>query len=44
MDTLILNTLEVCAMPEAALPAAEDLADSRERLGEYLEMLKEDLC
>ncbi|MBL8490464.1 MAG: hypothetical protein JNM82_06765 [Rhodocyclaceae bacterium] len=44
MDTLILNTLEVCAMPEAALAAAEDLADSRERLGEYLEMLKEDLC
>ncbi|MBL8487690.1 MAG: hypothetical protein JNK22_11425 [Rhodocyclaceae bacterium] len=44
MDSLILNTLEVCEMPEAALAAAEDLRESRERLGEYLLMLQEDLC
>ena len=34
MQTLILNTIEVVDMPEVALAAAEDLADSRERLGE----------
>ena len=44
MDSLILNTLEVCDMPEAALAAAEDLRESKERLGEYLLMLQEDLC
>jgi hydrogenase-1 operon protein HyaF len=40
-DTLLLNTLEVVAMPEAALAAAEDLADSIERLEECLVSLRE---
>ncbi|WP_116132262.1 hydrogenase expression/formation protein [Tropicimonas sp. IMCC34043] len=39
MDTLILDTFEVTDMPEVALAAAEDLADSAERLNEVLEAL-----
>jgi len=38
-DAMILDTLELTAMPEAALAAAEDLADSDERLGEVIEWL-----
>lgn len=41
MDSLILNTIEVVDMPEVVLAAAEDYADSIERLGEYIQMLKE---
>ncbi len=40
MDTLILDTFEVNAMPEAALAAPEDLCDSAERLREVLMVLK----
>ncbi len=40
MDTLILDTFEVNAMPEAALAAPEDLRDSAERLREVLTVLK----
>lgn len=40
-DTLILNTLEITALPEAALAAPEDLADSRERLADCLAVLRE---
>ncbi|MEI4473053.1 hydrogenase expression/formation protein [Frigidibacter sp. MR17.24] len=40
MDTLILDTFEVTAMPEVALAAAEDLADSAERLAEVLEAIR----
>lgn len=36
-DTLILNSIELSPVPEVALAAAEDLADSAERLGEILE-------
>ncbi|MDR1350863.1 MAG: hydrogenase expression/formation protein [Zoogloeaceae bacterium] len=36
MDTLILNTLEVTPMPEAALAAREDYADTLTRLAEHL--------
>ena len=36
-DTLILNSIEVCPIPSVALAAAEDIADSRERLSEILE-------
>lgn len=39
MDRLILDTIEVVAVPEVALAAAEDHADSIERLGEWLETL-----
>jgi hydrogenase-1 operon protein HyaF len=41
MDTLILNSIEVVDMPEVALAADEDFADSLERLREYLDMLAE---
>ena len=41
MDTLILNTIEVVDMPEVVLAAAEDYADTIERLGEYIAMLRE---
>ncbi len=42
MQTLILNTLEVIDVPEVALAAAEDLADSRERLRELVDWMGED--
>lgn len=35
-DTLILNTLEVCAIPSVACASAEDIADSDQRLREIL--------
>ena len=34
MDTLILDTVELTALPEIVCAAPEDLADSRERLAE----------
>lgn len=39
MQTLILNTLEVVDVPEVALAAADDLADSRERLRELVDWM-----
>jgi hydrogenase-1 operon protein HyaF len=41
MQTLILNTLEVVEVPEVAIAAAEDLVDSRERLGELVDWMSE---
>ena len=41
MDVLILNSIEVGGMPEVALAAPEDFADSVQRLQEYLEMMAE---
>lgn len=41
MDTLILDTLEVVGLPEVAVAAAEDLADSRERLAELIDWMAE---
>lgn len=38
-DALILNTLEITDVPEVARAAAEDLADSRERLAEVLDWI-----
>ncbi|MCI4663044.1 MAG: hydrogenase expression/formation protein [Neomegalonema sp.] len=35
-DALILNTLEITALPEVACASAEDIADSAERLDEIL--------
>ena len=43
MDTLILNSIEIVAMPEVALASDEDFCDSIERLREYLEMMREPL-
>lgn len=40
MDTLILDTFEVTAMPEVAMAATEDLQDSAERITEVLEALQ----
>lgn len=40
MEVLILDTFEVTAMPEVALAAPEDLADSAERLREVLEAIR----
>ncbi|WP_122520622.1 hydrogenase expression/formation protein [Pannonibacter phragmitetus] len=40
MDTLILDTFEVTAIPEVALAAPEDLADSGERIREVLEAIR----
>ena len=41
MQTLILNTFEVVEVPEVAMAAADDLADSRERLRELLDWMGE---
>ena len=41
MNTLILNTIEIVAMPEVALAAAEDLADTRTRLAELIDWMSE---
>lgn len=40
MDTLILDTFEVTEMPEVALAAPEDLADSGARILEVLEAIR----
>jgi hydrogenase-1 operon protein HyaF len=41
MNTLILNTIEIVDVPEVVLAAAEDLADSRERLAELVDWMGE---
>lgn len=41
MDTLILNSIEMVDMPEVALAADEDFANSLARLREYLDMMDE---
>jgi len=41
MKTLILNTIELVAMPEVALASADDLADTRTRLAELVQWLAE---
>jgi len=41
MDALILNSIEIVGMPDVALAADEDFADSIERLREYLDMMTE---
>ncbi len=41
MNTLILNTIEVVDVPEVALAAEEDLADTRGRLAELIDWMSE---
>jgi hydrogenase-1 operon protein HyaF len=41
MDALILNSIEVTAMPDVVPASAEDFADSLQRLRDYLEMMAE---
>lgn len=44
MDQIILNTLEVVDVPEVAKAAREDYEDSIERLGEWLDVMQEDVA
>ncbi len=39
-DAIVLNTIEVTEVPSVACAAAEDLADSAQRLGEILEVYR----
>ena len=41
-DKLILNTLEVTRVPDVAPAAEEDYLDSIERLGEWIDALREE--
>ena len=41
VNTLILNTIEVVAVPEVARAAVEDLEDSRARLSELVDWMSE---
>jgi hydrogenase-1 operon protein HyaF len=43
MQTLILNTIEVVAMPEVAVAAREDLVESRERLDDLVQWMSDSL-
>ena len=40
MDTLILDTYEVCAIPEVVMAAPEDLADSATRIRAVIEVIR----
>ncbi|RGP38076.1 hydrogenase expression/formation protein [Pseudotabrizicola alkalilacus] len=40
MDTLILDTYEVCEIPEVAIAAAEDLTDSATRIRDVIEAIQ----
>jgi hydrogenase-1 operon protein HyaF len=44
MNTLILNTIEVVAMPEVALAAREDLVETRERLAELVQWMSDSVA
>jgi hydrogenase-1 operon protein HyaF len=44
MQTLILNTIEVVAMPDVALAAREDLVESRSRLAELVQWMGDSLA
>jgi hydrogenase-1 operon protein HyaF len=40
MDRTLLNSIEITRVPEAAVAAREDVADSGQRLGEVLDWLE----
>ncbi len=44
MQTLILNTIEVVALPEVALAAPEDLRESQQRLTELVQWMADSLA
>jgi len=44
MQTLILNTIEVVAMPEVAVAAREDLIESQQRLAELLQWMSDSIA
>ena len=43
MQTLILNTIEVVAMPEVAVAAREDLLETRDRLADLVQWMSDSL-
>jgi hydrogenase-1 operon protein HyaF len=44
MQTLILNTIEVVAMPEVAVAAREDLVESQQRLAELVQWMSDSIA
>ncbi|MGZ5893534.1 MAG: hydrogenase expression/formation protein, partial [Caldimonas sp.] len=44
MQTLILNTIEVVAMPEVALAAREDIVETHERLADLVRWMDESIA
>lgn len=44
MQTLILNTIEVVALPEVAVAAPEDLRESQQRLAELVQWMQDSLA
>jgi hydrogenase-1 operon protein HyaF len=44
MQTLILNTIEVIEMPEVAVAAGEDLAETHARLADLVEWMSESIA
>ena len=44
MQTLILNTVEVVALPEVAVAAPEDLAETRDRLAELVQWMGDSIA
>ncbi len=44
MQTLILNTIEVIEMPEVAVAASEDLAETHERLTDLVQWMSESIA
>ena len=44
MQTLILNTIEVTPMPEAAVAAREDLVETRGRLADLVDWMSEQVA
>jgi hydrogenase-1 operon protein HyaF len=44
MQTLILNTIEVVAMPEVAVAAREDLVESHQRLAELVQWMSDSIA
>jgi hydrogenase-1 operon protein HyaF len=44
MQTLILNTIEVVSMPEVAIAAQEDLAETRERLADLVQWMGDSIA
>jgi hydrogenase-1 operon protein HyaF len=44
METPILNTIEVVAMPEVAVAAREDLVETRDRLADLVQWMSDSLA
>jgi len=44
MQTLILNTIEVTPMPEAAVAAREDIVETRARLADLVDWMSQSIA